>query len=113
MSVTEFLDKNVTKSYLRVATTSTDPSSSPAVENIRLADIETEEMRIDSSKDLTLLATSLLLHGQLTPISVRPDQAKPGKYKIVFGNRRFQAAKKLGWEKIQANIVNASESDAL
>lgn len=50
--------------------------------------------------------------GQLSPILVR--QHPSGKdYQVIFGNRRLEAAKKLGWKAINASVVNASDSETL
>lgn len=51
--------------------------------------------------------------GQLSPICVRDHPTKLGKYQIVFGNRRLTAAKRLGWKTIAADIVKASDVEAL
>lgn len=52
---------------------------------------------------MTTLMSSIKSHGLQTPISVRPDES--GKnYNIIYGNRRFQAFKKLGLTEIPAFV---------
>lgn len=54
-------------------------------------------------KDLQELADSMKAVGLLQPISVTPVAYK--RYVLVIGLRRLLAAKLLGWETIQAQIV--------
>lgn len=75
--------------------------------------ISEQKLRIDTSRGLEELMESLLLHGQLAPIMVRPSEENLGEFTIVFGNRRFTAAKELGWKSIKAQIINISRSEAL
>lgn len=59
------------------------------------------------------MVSSLSIHGQLSPIRVRPSSTRRDKYQIIFGSRRLSAARKLGWPKIKADIVEASEQEAM
>lgn len=52
--------------------------------------------------DLQPLKESIRLYGLLNPITLN------SKYELVAGERRLQAAKQLGWERINANILDAS-----
>ena len=56
------------------------------------------------------LAASMDKIGQIEPVVLRPK--KSGRYEIVCGGRRFQAAKNLGWQKIQAKILNLDDKAA-
>lgn len=56
--------------------------------------------------DLTELMASMKADGLLQPIGVRT--LPKGKYDAVFGNRRIEAAKLLGWTSIEANVVKCS-----
>lgn len=61
-------------------------------------------------KDLSALVRSIELLGQIEPIIVR----KVGdKYEVLNGNRRVAVAKSLGFLDISAEIIEASDSDAL
>jgi ParB/RepB/Spo0J family partition protein len=75
--------------------------------------IEQSNFRIDDNSRPDELFTSLSHQGQLSPIRVRPHPEKLGKYQIIFGNRRLAAARRLGWKSISAQIVEASDTDAL
>ncbi len=50
--------------------------------------------------DLESLMDSLKRYGQLNPITISQN------YELVAGQRRLESAKRLGWDKINANIVN-------
>lgn len=71
-----------------------------------------ENSRIAQTQaDLTDLMQSIKKEGLLQPIGVR----KKGKYyEVMFGNRRFEAVKKLGWATIPATIFDVkSDSEFL
>ena len=52
------------------------------------------------------LAQSLKANGQAVPIAVRPDA--PDGFVIIHGERRWRAAKRLGWEMITADVQDVS-----
>ena len=52
-------------------------------------------------------------NGQLVTIKVRPNPNDSNRYELVFGHRRFLAAKKLGWSTIRAEVVEATDEDVL
>lgn len=56
------------------------------------------------------LVASLKNVGQLAPVRVRPRAA--GGFELVFGERRFRAAKHLGWATIRAEVVTGDPSPA-
>mgnify|MGYP000844974654 CR=1 FL=1 len=53
--------------------------------------------------NLTALAESMKLHGQIHPILITK------KYILISGRRRLEAAKLLGWRTINAHIVDAQD----
>ncbi len=55
--------------------------------------------------DLADLMSSMKTDGLLQPVGVR--ELPSGKYDAVFGNRRIEAARKLGWIEIPCNIMGA------
>ncbi len=57
-------------------------------------------------KELTELADSIKVVGQLHPIVVCPHAEQPGKFEIIIGQRRFLAIKILGRDDIWAEILN-------
>lgn len=80
---------------------------------LELASIEADphNPRKDFPKDaLAELAASIGLHGVLSPIEVRPVAG--GKHRIVFGERRFRAAKLAGLEKIPAIVRQLTDLQA-
>jgi ParB/RepB/Spo0J family partition protein len=59
---------------------------------------------------ITDLAASLKADGQLQPILVYTTG--DGRYHRIFGYRREQAARQLGWETIQAEVLTGRPTDA-
>lgn len=55
------------------------------------------------------LAQSLKAKGQAVPIAVRPED---GGYVIIHGERRWRAAKQLGWETIAADVQDVTAETA-
>ena len=55
------------------------------------------------------LANSLCKHGQLSSIKVRKADSKSDHFQIVFGHRRVAAAKRLGWNSIEADLLEVSD----
>lgn len=62
-----------------------------------------------SDESIRELASTLDKEGLLQPIVVREQG---DKYEIIAGERRYRAAKHLGWEKIPAIINNMDEAQA-
>jgi ParB/RepB/Spo0J family partition protein len=62
-----------------------------------------------NQEGISELAESIKSQGLINPIEVKKSGEK---YRIISGHRRFLAAKKLGWEKIPANIkMGVKEKD--
>lgn len=59
---------------------------------------------------LNNLMRSLKESGQWNPIMVRLNENK--EYELIAGMQRMTAAKKIGWEEIEANILSVSEEQA-
>jgi ParB family transcriptional regulator, chromosome partitioning protein len=66
-----------------------------------------------SDSNIRRLNLSLSKHGQLVPVKVRPSLKHEGKFELVYGHRRFLAAKNLGWKSIRADVVKADESQMI
>lgn len=58
------------------------------------------------------LAQSLKANGQAVPIAVRPDPDDSGVFVIIHGERRWRAAKRLGWETVAADVQDVSADTA-
>ncbi len=56
--------------------------------------------------DLAELADSLRTHGLVQPIVVR---ARGDRYQLIAGQRRLAAARKLGWEKVPARVLDVDD----
>lgn len=61
-------------------------------------------------EEIKSLSYSMKINGLLTPIKVR---RKGERYEVVFGHRRFRAAKVLGWETIRAEIEDCTDEQML
>ena len=62
--------------------------------------------KIFDESELEQLAQSLYTHGLMEPIGVRKISER---YQIIFGERRFRAALRLGWSEIPAQIYEADD----
>lgn len=62
-------------------------------------------------EELEELASSIERNGLLQPILVRPMD--DGTYQIIAGERRWQASKSIGMEKVPVRIREASENEVL
>jgi ParB/RepB/Spo0J family partition protein len=72
------------------------------VKKIKLKDIKLGENSRVENKGMAELMTSIKQDGLLQPVGVIPN----GKgYNLVYGNRRVDAHKKLGWKTIDAVIL--------
>lgn len=59
--------------------------------------------------NLDELVDNLRVHGQLEPIVIAPtDNPAEEKYEVIAGQRRYLAAKQLGWPTILAAIYESS-----
>lgn len=72
-------------------------------------DLESHPLRAPAAADLALLRDSLATVGLLAPPRVRPRGW--GRWQVVTGWKRFQAASQLGWRKIPA-LTLAAETPA-
>lgn len=69
--------------------------------------------RLDQSVEVDKLADSMSKHGQLADVLVRVHPNYEDKFQLIYGHRRVAAAKLLGWKKIRARVVTASEEEML
>lgn len=85
-----------------------------SVESISLAKLEPNPLasRVSLNK-IDDLAQSFQTIGQLTPIRVRPLGSADHPYQIVYGHRRVEAARKIGWTEIRAEVVNTSDDEMI
>jgi ParB family chromosome partitioning protein len=75
---------------------------------IGLIDEDTDQPRYQFDEEaLQELMNSIEELGLLSPIKVRPIEG--GRYKIIYGNRRYKACKKLGRPTIPCIVSNATD----
>lgn len=81
------------------------------VEDIDINKIkQVENIRLQTEEDASSLMSSIKQDGLLEPIGVVRDSGRIGEYKIIYGNRRLDACKKLGWRLIPAIIYDNYQS---
>lgn len=73
-------------------------------------DLPTKDLRATIDEDaLDELADSMRDRGQLQPIGIRATAGD--RFEVVFGARRYRAAKLNGWTEIEANITEAHDDE--
>ncbi|BDA80735.1 chromosome partitioning protein ParB [Leptospira kobayashii] len=82
------------------------------IRTIKLDKIEPSEHqpRQERKKGIDELAASLKADGLLQPIVVSKGRGD-GNYKIIAGERRFHAAKSLGWLEIECKILDRPQNE--
>lgn len=79
------------------------------LENIKFGGFDIrDDFREEQVKQLS---KSLEEDGQWNPVIVRP--LEDGKYELISGHYRIQAAQKVDWEEIEATVKDADDEEAL
>ena len=69
---------------------------------VKIEDIKVKKRVRRDLGDLTALKESMHRYGLMNPITLNSN------YELVAGERRLEAAKSLGWERINANILDSN-----
>lgn len=69
---------------------------------VKIEDIKVKKRVRRDLGDLTALKESMHRYGLMNPITLNSN------YELVSGERRLEAAKSLGWERINANVLDAN-----
>ncbi|MGN0729132.1 ParB N-terminal domain-containing protein [Treponema sp.] len=69
---------------------------------VKIEDIKIKKRVRKDLGDLTALKESIRMYGLMNPITLNSN------YELVAGERRLEAAKMLGWERINANILDST-----
>ena len=69
---------------------------------VKIEDIKVKKRVRRDLGDLTALKDSMHRYGLMNPITLNSNQ------ELVAGERRLEAAKSLGWERINANILDSN-----
>lgn len=70
---------------------------------LKIADIKIKKRIRKDSGDLAGLVASLRDHGLMNPVVVN------GSHELIAGYRRLEAARRLGWEHIEATAMQAAD----
>jgi ParB/RepB/Spo0J family partition protein len=73
--------------------------------------IDPSPFGIRRDKELRTLAGSIQKLGVISPIRVRPK--KPGRFEVVYGDRRLEEAKATGLKEIRCIVQDATDKEAL
>lgn len=85
----------------------------PLAQPIPLADIlVTDRLRAVDPARALMLAANMKAEGLNVPIEVRAAPKKPGKFILVTGGHRHAAAVQLGWDQIDAVVLDLSPDQA-
>ena len=68
---------------------------------VRISEIQIKKRIRKESGNIRELSESMNVHGLMNPIVLSRE------YQLIAGFRRLESAKKLGWENIEANIIDA------
>ncbi len=68
---------------------------------VRISEIQVKKRIRKESGNINELSESMNIHGLMNPIVISRE------YQLIAGFRRLESAKKLGWENIEANIIDA------
>src|SRR5690349_8168778 len=86
-------------------------TTAPAIEQLYVDEIEVGQRRREVSADkVKTLADSMSKIGLRTPITIRSNN--DSMILLVAGAHRLEAAKSLGWEKIDCIVLDCDEVDA-
>lgn len=89
-----------------------DPVYAVELIDVQLIDPDPRNPRIEPAEaEIPLLAASLDQYELFAPIMVRPA-AVPGRFIVIFGERRFRAAQQAGWRRIPAIVKHVDAKDA-
>jgi len=80
---------------------------------INISEIKASQKPIRTEQDedkLNELAQSIKEQGLIVPIKVRPDN---GGYEVVYGHRRLEACKRVGFDEIESIIEGVDDTNAL
>lgn len=69
---------------------------------VKIEDIKVKKRVRRDLGDLTALKDSMHRYGLMNPITLNSN------YELVAGERRLEAAKSLGWERVNANILDSN-----
>ena len=91
-------------------------TSAPGLRTLHIGAIEPGPFQPREVLDETALgelAASILEHGVLQPILVRPIKSQPNRFQIIGGERRWRAAQAAGLHEVPALVREFSDREAM
>lgn len=80
---------------------------------VKLSDIDASDRLRDVDEEYALvIAQSMVEHGQIQPVVIRPTPAGKRKFKLVAGGTRYRASEINDETEIEAKIVQADKAEA-
>ena len=73
------------------------------IEYLYVSDHNVRKDKLNINEDIENLANNIKENGLLNPITICKNN---NKYEIIAGQRRYLAAKSLGWKRIKCNLVD-------
>ncbi len=73
---------------------------------------ENHPFQVNDDEEMSLLMESIYNNGILSPLVVRPMEAKADEYEIITGHRRLREAQRLGIESVPALIYSLDRDEA-
>ena len=71
----------------------------------QLHPFENHPYKVQDNEEMERLTESIMQHGILTPIIVRPLENTTDEYEIISGHRRVMASQKAGFTEIPAFLL--------
>ncbi len=78
----------------------------------KLHPFENHPYKVQDNEEMESLAESIMQHGVLSPIIVRPKENTADEYEIISGHRRVMASRKAGISEVPALIVSLDRDAA-
>ena len=78
----------------------------------QLHPFENHPYKVQDNEEMERLTESIMQHGILTPIIVRPLENTTDEYEIISGHRRVMASKKAGISEVPALVVSLDRDAA-
>ena len=101
---TDIINENKSDAIVEAKTDAAPKSKSLIIKLEDLVPFKDHPYLVREGVELDNLTESVVEHGILSPLLVRPLEGAEGKYEIISGHRRYAAAQKLGLKKVPCTV---------